>query len=380
MASEKTSKKGRGGAITLVITLVLIGLIGTLAFIAVDRAILNDRLDRSFVNPWIAQYKIVYQCVDEFSTQQLCLVNSDGSGARQLTFGGNGGVEYYQPQINAVGQIVARCVDHQSGTEHYCLLHTDRPNEIYRISETFGSDHPALINDLGEIVHHCGRRANDVWLICLSRANSDEESEIETFDIVTGGGTFAINNRHYLAHACGFSGSYEICLTSFATDDQIVITPNPSLQLTGIESLLLNDRNELVILCKIEAGVNQRQLGICLANEREKRIDLIPLTPQYSLFTLGSLTDDTIVLTCFRGKQILPKGHVCAMDFENYRLEELSGGEDGENDLGPSVNEAGLIVYECMESQICLIDRAAEQVKVLTGHDISRPATSPKIQ
>ena len=358
--------------ISLWITLIVMGSITAIAFMAIDRAILSGGVDRSFIDPWEAQHKIVYECIDDFNSSQLCLIYSDGAGQRQLTFDGNVPVQYSNPQINSVGQIVAECHDQREDIRDVCLLHTEKPGEVFRIGLEGHENHNPVINDRGTILFDCAEPGGQSMICHANRFETRIHSTLLDDASITFGSFPTLNEMGAFASFCG-SAAQQICYGLFGTSATTPINLPSGLEI-GSKPLLDNQGN-IFVTCFDRASQVQ---GVCkstfLSSESTQFVQTASDGIELALFDVTS--ESSILLTCH--------------DLETSRVDICVAGENSDQvfnvterlgstlHLEPSVNDAFQFAYTCGWN-ICTtgISGDSEQLTDLTEE---RRASNPDIQ
>jgi PKD repeat protein len=181
--------------------------------------------------------QIVYECEDGSGTNHVCVVNYDGTGRKRLTFSSQG-FEATDAEINNLGQIAFDCEYFASPApgvddDQMCGVNSDGTN-VHRITSDPNGVFDAEINDLGQVGFECEDLTFDLE-ICVVNFNGGAVTQLTDGDCCTDFFDVEMNQTGKVAFQCELFGAaplpspgaspFQKCVVS-TSGSSITVTPD----------------------------------------------------------------------------------------------------------------------------------------------------------
>ena len=297
----------------------------------------------------LASTHIVYECEDQGSIDvtSICIVRADGSDQRILDVGQRSGTEpRWSPSINSSGEVVFECRAGPSvvvgeNLNDICFVNADGTGFMRLNSPEFGENEHPQINNAGQIVFQCGDSICTIdGIVGRARVIALAQNGAVYSDPV-------INDAGLVAFVCIENVPAEICLVRQEGSEIVKLTEAvPDQFFTSPD---INDAGWVVFECG-----NSDQVNICLMHSSGEGFRQLTSADSDSSYWDPSINESgQIVFQCRHDEQ----NHICYINLflDDYiQLTEDDAGPRSGRNTDPSINNAGLVAYNC-DRNICVI-------------------------
>jgi hypothetical protein len=330
-------------------------------------------------DPYILDDRIVYVCDEPDRTDQICVINTDGTGWRMLTNQDSVDLEsnsdsmpyvaFSNPTFNKSGDVVWSCSNKLEIRSRTYLCHTklDQPQGQSFVSEFWEGDAGrSKINEIGQILYQCGA------LLCFGElaGNTSEFDNSSTSDLIGD-----LNDSGDIVFTCSEltqSGSEQFFVSDVCLMDSknlsgipAKLTNAPPDGIVRYSAPSINNLGQVVFQCAVEQADETWDRNVCL---------FIPGAPIFSNLSANTPSATNSFAPSFSAEhQVIFKCREADGDSE-YNLCKINA--DGteyfmfELPYSLSTNDSvsvnnGKIVFDCGR-EICLINDDGTEFRRLT--------------
>lgn len=310
--------------------------------------------------------RILFPCLSLVLEEDLCIVNSDGSDLRFLNKIQDRSETNSSGHMNNNGQVVFFCRSQSLG-QGICRadLETLDVELLVKNSEERQDTNP-LINDSGQIVFNCNFQRLITEDICVTAWESGEvrrltEAERGEFNFAS-----AITPNGVIAFRCSVNSNDNLCTINFDGFNSRQLTFLSENEKNSEPDI--NNNGQIVFRCENADG----DLEACFIDNIDS--PEVNLSDQYGIdrvFDLDMNDRGEIALSC----EFQDGGNnLCVIDLEQERIEILNDnpGFQGHGVFGVSINNLGIIAYECTlssRSNICYSNADGSEGGILIKDD-----------
>jgi hypothetical protein len=306
--------------------------------------------------------QIAFQCADENANENICLINSDGTGLLVLTddTDGDSRTGNFVPKINSSGRIVYQCQD-EAFNRNICAINSDRTElvQLTNLVLSNGASFRPAINESGRVAYQCD--INDAATrsdVCAIDGDGTDQRTLES-----GGGLDKdpdINNSDEIAFACGGEPFVvNICMINAngSVPIQLTFTSNAM----GIEEATdpsINDAGDIAYQCIDEHG----SANICFIGAGGGETTQLTDAIGTGLGTLGFFepsinNSGLIAFTCSDAGF---NSNICIINLDGPEMMQITSVKEPQSNHSPDIDNDGQIVFACNEnpvrSNVCIIN------------------------
>ena len=287
---------------------------------------------------------IVYACEDEHDLE-ICVVNADGSDHRIIT---NNQTDDSSPMMNKHGLIVYECeflAEYNFPQNEICVINLDGSG-FRRLTNDIYDDLEPRINDDGWIAYTCEQRPK---YIC--RAHATEEVRARIWNDTLQGQFANINNDGLITFACRDESDqryYDIC----TYEPDLKRYQRISDLRLPVLSLDANNHGQLTFECSPARSLDLERREICVM--RDDGSDFRVVTENNIMDGSPSINDHgVIVYECDLNRS--SNEEICAVHFDGTGFVRLT--HDNYDGGLPSINNEGRVAHVCGDGdfEICIV-------------------------
>ena len=282
---------------------------------------------------------IAYTCFDGSGVEQICVINIDGTGQQQLTFGTD---DQNDPSINASGLIAYVC---DLGPNFgICVINADGTGaSIVTTSTNFLSN--TSINDLGQIAYVCNDGSD--FEICV--INSDGSGFMQLTSNSTSDFSPTVIHNGIVAYQC----DDEICVINIDGTGFMTLTSSPFLDVDPE----MNSSNQIVYSCFQGAGASTSE--VCAINADGSGFQI--LTSAAGFDGAPTINDfGQVVYAC-------QSDELCRINFDGSGQAGLALTGTANS---ASLSNSGLVAFRCDDGdeEICIVSLSGAGLLQLTNN------------
>jgi hypothetical protein len=318
---------------------------------------------------------IVYECVDQDpESHNICIVNADGIGNRQLITDKAPTEWNSEPKINSKGEIVYICTDRES--RGLCLIDlkgSGTPAVIYHRKEGLRSPD---INDLGQIAFDCEETqerivfekiyADTLPNLCMINRDGTGFREIRSqvypnqFNWIMAP---SINNQGTIAYFCN-KDAYDskLCATQFGQETVLILDDKSSNRLHFSLPPAINQSGQIAYLCGLEV------VRACIiASDHFSRLEWAWSYPdlQFNILENPTLNDRGELAISCRNKAAQETWLICVGFVDQREIKILSYPDATLSPIYNAIDDQGRIFSICTakgsDYSICKINSDGTQ-------------------